>query len=683
MGAADLPRVLYDLIRLGGGLDQVTPTLLLPPGFARKCANFECNVNGGYTRVAGYERFDGRPRPSDALYHILVCSVTGPLALGDTITGGTSGATGKVIYLTGNDVVLTKKSGDFLLGENILVSAVVVGSVTFVQGISADAYTDSLYRNLAADEYRDDIQVVPGSGQIRGVSIYKGDVYAWRDNIGATQTLMYKATPSGWSAVTLGKELVFNSGAQEIFDGETVVGQTSGATAVVARVALQAGSWGGTTLASGRLILSSTTGTFVAGENLRIGGVVHAHAGGAATQITLAPGGRYETVIANFGGGDLNFRMYGADGQNRAFEFDGTVFVPIATTMVNDKPTHIAAHKQHLFLSFGASLQFSGLGAPYQWDPVVGAGEIAMAGPITNLIVLPGDQSSGALAVYTRRDTSVLYGTSEANFALSTFNTGTGALPYTAQNMDQTYVLDDRGVIGLGTSLNFGNFLPAALTMNVRPFLEPRINLASGSSLNRIKGQYRVFFSDGAALYMTVINGKLLGSMPVEYLDPVVCCDEGEDANGTAVAYFGSDNGMVYQFDKGTSFDGNVIPASLNLVYNSIKSPRTLKRFRKASMEIVGDYYAQISFGYDLGYRRQEIPQPMEEAYQADLRSNYWDEMIWDNFVWDGTDIVPTEIEVAGTAENIAIRVSCNSDMIQPFTINTIILHYTPRRGLR
>ena len=51
MNLNDLPRVQYELIRLGGGLDQVTPTLSLPSGYARLAANFECNVNGGYTRI--------------------------------------------------------------------------------------------------------------------------------------------------------------------------------------------------------------------------------------------------------------------------------------------------------------------------------------------------------------------------------------------------------------------------------------------------------------------------------------------------------------------------------------------------------------------------------------------------------------------------------------------------------
>jgi hypothetical protein len=410
---------------------------------------------------------------------------------------------------------------------------------------------------------------------------------------------------------------------------------------------------------------------------------VKAKAGGAATQITLAPSGRYETVVANFGGGTANYKIYGADGVNRGFEFDGTTFVPIETGMAVDTPNHIAFHKQHLFLSFGASLQFSGLGYPYQWSPLLGAGELAMNAKVTNLLTLPGDQTSGALAVYTRSDTSVLYGTSSANFSLSTLNTGTGAIAYTAQNMDQAYVLDDRGIVSLGTTLNFGNFLPASLTMNLRPFIQQNRDTAAGSLVNRDKGQYRIFFSNGNALYLTVLNGKLLGSMPVQFEHPVSCCVEGETPTGDTSQFFGSTNGFVYRLDAGTSFDGDPIPANLNLVFTSTGSPRMLKRYRKASVELTGDSYTEIQFGYDLGYRTNAIDQPLDETYENDLRSGFWDSMIWDNFVWDGTDISPSEIEVNGTAENMSVRISSNSDLFPQFTVNSIIVHYTPRRGLR
>jgi hypothetical protein len=323
------------------------------------------------------------------------------------------------------------------------------------------------------------------------------------------------------------------------------------------------------------------------------------------------------------------------------------------------------------------------LGLPYQWDPLVGAGEIAMNAPITNMIVLPGDQSSGAMGVYTENDTSVLYGTSEADFKLSNFNTGVGSLRYTAQNMDQTYALSERGVMGMGTTLNFGNFLSSTLTMNIRPFVQSRRNLASASVVNREKGQYRLFFSDGYGIYLTIANTSYMGAMPVQFPNPVTCTTEGGSVDGPEASYFGSTNGFVYTLDAGTSFDGAPIAANITLVYNSVSSARILKRYRRASVELTGDSYAEFSFGYDLGYRTSEISQPNEDLYSNDLRSGYWDSFTWDNFVFDGRDISPSEVEVTGTAENIAIRISSVSDLLKPFTVNSIIIHYTMRRGIR
>ena len=597
------PPVKYDLIRLAGGLDQVTPTLSLRPGVARRAANFECSVTGGYTRIAGYERFDGRPNPSDALYNTLTCTLTGSVAVGDSILGSSSAATGKVIAIDGETLIITRETGTWSLGESFSVSGTSKGTVDQVLGVAADGLLDATYKALAANDYREDIQAVPGSGSILGVAYYNGTVYAFRNNAGGTEAKMYASSSSGWDEVTTG--------------------------------------------------------------------------------VTLAPNGRYEFVIANFGGGTANYKLYGCDGKNKAFEFDGTTFTQISTGMSADTPEHIAFHKQHLFLSFGASLQFSSLGDPTSWSPISGAGELAMNGPITNLLVLPGNQQTGALGVYTRHDTSVLYGTDSTTFSLVPFNSGTGAIAYTAQNMDQAYVLDDRGVISLGTSLNYGNFAPATLTMNIRPFLQVRRNLATASSVNREKGQYRVFFSDRNALYMTIINGKLIGAMPVQFDHPALCVSEGEAPDGTEYSFFGSDDGFVYRLDAGTSFDGEPIAANINLVYNSVGSPRVLKRYRKASVELTGDSYAEIAFGYDLAYRSTAMDQAQDATYTNDLRSSYWDNFVWDNFVWDGSDISPSEIEVTGTAENMAIRISSVSAIIQPFTVNNIIVHYTPRRGIR
>jgi hypothetical protein len=680
--ATGMPPVKYQLITLQGGLDLVTPTLSLPPGVAKDASNFEVSITGGYSRIPGYERFDGRPNPSDATYtSMTVASVSG-LTVGNTITNLTSSVSGVIIVIDGLSVFYTKVvGGGFILGDTIFVGASAVTTVTSL-GATASVNDSQLahYTYLAAEQYRSDITAVPGSGPIRGVVyLHAADVYAWRNNAAGTAMAIYKSSTSGWTLVPLGYELQFNTGTGEIFEGNTIVGQTSGATAVVTRVAVSSGTWLAGT-AAGYINFASVTGNFSAGENIRVGGVTKALAVAAQVAITLTAAGRVECVIDDFGGGS---KIYGADGFNYGFEFDGTVYTRIRTGMTTDTPNHVVVHKQHLFFSFANSVQFSGISDQYNWSPVIGAGEIAMNDEVTAFIVQPGNQSTGALAIYTDNNTSILYGTSSVNFQLVSFNVGTGAKAYTCQNLNASYSFDDRGVINMATTLNYGNFDSASLTMNIRPFIQQHRTLATASGVNREKGQYRVFFSDGTALYVTLSNGQYLGTMPMQFPNAVACMTEGEKADGSETSFFGSTNGFVYRLDVGTSFDGEAIPANLTLVFNAIGSPRLLKRFRKGSIEVNGNGYAEFVFGYDLAYGTTEIGQESAATYSIDLAASYWDTAYWDNFVWDGRSLAPSEVEVKGTAENIAVKIASNSAEYQAFTINTIILHYTPRRGLR
>jgi hypothetical protein len=682
--AQGMAPVKYDLIRMAGGLDLVTPTLSLAPGTARDALNFEASITGGYTRIAGYERFDGRPNPSDALYTIITVNLSATVNVGDTIVGVTSAATGYVISTSTNQLVFTFATGTFVPGETLTVTAVTKGTFTaFGSAGTTTSKQAAEYLNLAADAYRANITVVTGSGPIRGVVYYNDVVYAWRNNSAGTAMAIYKSTVSGWTLVPLGYEMPFSTGSIEIVEGNIVVGQTSGATATITRVVLSSGTWAGST-AAGYLYFASFTGTFSAGETLRVGGTPYAVVGATgAAAITLNPNGRVETAMGNFGGNSNQTRIYGCDGVNKGFEFDGTVYVPIRTGMPTDTPTKVAFHKQHLFFAYGHSIQFSALGLPYQWSPVLGAGEIALTSNVTNFLVQPGDQATGAMAIYTDSDTLILYGTSSANWNLVSYNVGTGAKPYTAQNMSQSYVFDDRGIINLQTTLNYGNFDSAALTLNIRPFIQQRRNLATGSSLNREKAQYRVFFSDSYALYMTVSNNQMMGAMPVQFPNAVTVICEGESPDGAETAFFGSTNGYVYRLDAGTSFDGTEISASVTLVFNAIKSPRVLKRYRKGSLEITGTSYAEFTFSYDLGYSSTDLGQDTGIQYSSNLISSFWDTAYWDTFVWDGRTLAPSEVEICGTAENIAVRIASISDIYAQFTINSTILHYSMRRGLR
>ena len=680
-----MPPVQYEMIRLAGGLDLVTPSLSLSPGVARSASNFECSITGGYTRIAGYERFDGRPNPSNANYATLTANITGTIAVGNTITGVTSGATGVVFVVSGSTVAYTKAVGTFQAGETLNVSGVGQGTVTALgPATPLTPLQAAQYKNLAADVYRTDIGAVPGSGRVRGVAYYGGVVYAWRNNAGGTSLDMYRSTTGGWVQVAYGFELEFGTGTAEISEGNIVTGATSGATGTVRRVVVESGSWSGGN-AAGRLIFTAITGTFQNGENLQVAAATKAVGGGAQTQITMLPDGRVETVIANFGGNESTTRLYGCDGVNRAFEFDFTLnlLVPINTGMADDTPDHIAFHKNHLFLSFNSSVQHSAIGDPYVWNPIFGAGEIALIDRVTAFIVLPGDQSTGAMAIYADDNTFLLYGTSSANWNLVSYNVGTGAKPYSAQNLVSSLAFDDRGVMNLSTTLNYGNFDAAALTLNIRPFTQQRRNLVTASGVNREKSQYRVFFSDGAGLYITLANNKYLGAMPVEFPNPALCMCDGESPDGAETAFFGSSNGFVYRLDAGTSFDGEEIGASMLLTYDFVKSPRILKRWRKGSVEVDGNAYAEFTFNYLLSYSSTALAQAAQQSYAANLASSFWDAAMWDSFIWDGRTLAPSEVELTGTGENIAVQIACNSDYYEPFTVNSVILHYSMRRGLR
>jgi hypothetical protein len=277
----------------------------------------------------------------------------------------------------------------------------------------------------------------------------------------------------------------------------------------------------------------------------------------------------------------------------------------------------------------------------------------------------------------------MLYGTSSENWNLVSYNVGTGAKPYSAQNLVSSFAFDDRGIMSLTTTLNYGNFDASALTLNIRPFVQQRRNKVTASGVNREKSQYRVFFSDGSGIYATLFNGKYMGSMPVEFPDAVNCMCDGEDPDGSETAFFGSTDGRVYRLDVGTSFDGDEIGASIILTYNFAKSPRILKRWRRASLEVDGTAYAEFSFNYSLAYASTQVPQGVQESYSTNLSASFWDNVNWDNFVWDGRTLAPSEVEVVGTGENIAVQIACNSDYYSPFTINSVILHYSMRRGLR
>ena len=691
MATNPLPQIKTDIIPFVGGLDLVTTPILVKPGRLLSSNNFEPDIYGGYKRIPGIERMDGRTRPSDSNYYIAIVNLTGIVAIGDTITGLTSGATAQVISVTSNtEIIVTKyTTGTPFVAETLQVSAVTVGTITSISINSAN--TNALhaqYKNLAADVYRADISAPPGSGYVRGVKYYQGSLYAWRDNVAATACVMYRASASGWLPITFGREVQFTGAVGQIFDGDTVIQLTSGATGVVKRSLLRSGTW--TVSGVGTLVFDTITGTFDATHAIQVGGVTKVTAASVDTAITLLPGGKFSFDIVNFAGSANTERLYCADGVNLAGEWDGTRWVPIRTGSTPDTPKFVTGFKNGLILATSSDLFCSSIGAPYTYTAITGASDIAVGEIITGIKPQTGDANNGAMVVTTNNRVLILYGNSSADFKLVTHSPNSGGRAYTLQNIGFAHFFDARGITQLMTVQAFGGFQMNVLTQAIQPLVNAKQGLETASCIVRSSNQYRVFFSDGTGIIMQVVqnqygNSTVSGAaMPFDYGDIVFnTIDSVVDTNGIERIFGAATNGYVYELNVGTSLDGDNIPSHMMLVFNNSKSPRLRKRYRRAILHFRSGSTAAVRVGYDLSYGRTDASYGASVERTVLGAGGFWDSFVWDNFTWDASYIQEVTVNAVGTGENISLVITNETDQDEAFTVHTCFLHYTQGRLTR
>ena len=649
---------------VAGGLDQVTPAIQKGPGVFEGSQNFEMDVNGGAERAGGFERYDGKDAPSDASYWLLGFDAgTDEFLDGETVTGA-GGATGIVLEVVlssgswvGNDaagtVVLGRVSGTYV-DDEALTSASGAATANGVATENSEAVlaTHYTYLELAADDTRALIAKPAGSGQIRGVHVYKGDRYCWRNNAGATAKVLFKATSSGWVAQDLGRTLEFTSGgAVEVVEGNTITGATSAATAVVKRVILTSGTWAGTD-AAGRFIVYSQTGTFQS-ETLNVGASTNvANIAGNSSANTLTAGGRVEAINANFFGGSATIRMYWVDGVGKAGEWDGATYVPIITGMATDTPDHIEQHRYHLFLSFpGGSVQNSGTGDPYSFTLRSGANELGVSDEVTALKSTRG----GTLAIFARNRTWILYGSSNSDWELRQHTDDSGCIEWSLREIWEPIYFDDRGITLLSAVQAFGDFDAATISQKVRKLVDTKKNLIVSSCVLRTKNRVRWFCSDDSGITLTVNKGQILGITQMEWGKNFVVATTGEDSSGNEVILAGDDEGMVYQMEKGTSFDGANIEAWMQLAFWHYKTPRRIKRFLRLILEMDSARVITLSVRPDFDYGSAELGAPRE--VDAVGGGGTWDISNWDAFTYDTQTVAQPSIPVEGSGRTMGIVV--------------------------
>lgn len=125
-------RVLIDYFPLVGGENLVDAAIAVQKGQLRFSSNYEPADTSGYRRIDGYERYDGHPRPSDAVFYAIPFE-SGAVepTVGATVYGALSGARGVVLGSTvtsgswaTDDAVgylaVTATLGAFIDGESLV-----------------------------------------------------------------------------------------------------------------------------------------------------------------------------------------------------------------------------------------------------------------------------------------------------------------------------------------------------------------------------------------------------------------------------------------------------------------------------------------------------------------------------------------------------------------------------------
>lgn len=697
-------------VPLGGGLDVVSPALSIPAGRLLTCVNYEPWYNGGYRRIDGFERYDGRPKPSEQSFIGAELSDIGAAMAGDTVTGDTSGATGTIAAISGNWIAITKVTGTFQQ-EDLNSGTYTIVNQDPTALLAPDNDTEDTFLLAAQDLYRDDIATVTGAGDVLGIWQRESTVYAIRDNAGNTASILFKASASGWttSGITMADYLFFDTGggggARALpAEGDTITGATSGETATVHRIITHGGSVAAND-AYGYIVITSPSGAFNVSEDLTVSGTVRCTTTTTNTTFAFTVDGEYQFINHNFYAGSSTYRTYGVNGVDPAFEIDENDIVSpilfpenaITNQPSSNVPFLIEEHRGYLFLAFpGGYFAHSVNGEPMNFNGFLDAAEFGVGSEVTGMNSVVG----GVMTIATQRYTMGLFGKSTSDWEIRLVGESTGGRLYTSHRLDTVYGLGDFGITSVARTDAFGDFQGATVSQLVQPMVNTLRDTVTQATIVRSANQYRVYFSDGSFLIMYVPSPGAVSQargtqtqINVEfgyglYPAAVKRIFNTEDENGTERSYFATTDGYVYEDRIGYNFDGAEIESYLRTPFTHLGSPSLRKFFRRLDLELSAIKPLDLKFVHDLTYGSGEQASTAVAGYttanveQIDVfaGAGFWSVSNWDEFYWDGQNISTARAELNGTGENISFLIYHSSAISAPHIIQGMTIHYDARR---
>lgn len=403
--------------------------------------------------------------------------------------------------------------------------------------------------------------------------------------------------------------------------------------------------------------------------------------GWTAKKTGLSPNGTYRCVNYAFGG---SLKMYLASGVHKAAEWDGTTWTDITTGMTTDEPDHIIAHRAHLFLSFGPSVQVSPIGDPTgTWSVLTGSTEMLIDDDVTGFSRLP----TGSLGIYSQKGITVLAGTSSSDFVannLEEYSNKAGANASTIQNMGaKTLFMDSRGIRELGASDVASDLYDSLVSGAVDIKYRAKWANAIASCVVRAKSQYRLFLNDGSGLIVTII-GNRVQITEMEWPDVVYCVIATKNSSGNEVIYFGSDDGYIRQMESGKNFDSATIDCTMETAPNNCKLKNIIKRFRRLKFDAgtLGTSSLTVQPKINIGTSGLAANQPETPAYEGGTANPLGQALLGSSIL--GASIVREgDIDISSHGDWIRLLFTSSSSTESPWEVDGYTIDFMPGRKRR
>jgi hypothetical protein len=198
----------------------------------------------------------------------------------------------------------------------------------------------------------------------------------------------------------------------------------------------------------------------------------------------------------------------------------------------------------------------------------------------------------------------------------------------------------------------------------------------------RTRDLYRAFWSDG--LGISVYMGKKRPEvMFIDLGRAVTCACSAETADNSEQIWFGSDDGMVYQMEKGRSFDGDPVAYYLRLPFNHMGGPNVIKRWHKVALEYDAASDISLSLSGEVDNANPDQPVIAEQTLLGFGGGGFWGSVNWDQFYWSAPVDGEAIAYLDALGKNMSLLLGGESADEEPHTLQGITLSYTVRGAIR